>query len=457
MKIFVQTSLTFFLLFFLITFRSNGEPSTTEITFPSLWNQIQKNAPSEKISEYQLQASIIDKERYLRLGYPRLYLDARAFSTNDPALSFFSVLNQRQIHPSDFAPDLMNNPGYQFYQKGTLGLDWPFYDGGARSAKAESQEKVVLAWVYDQKKSAIDLYAESAVLYGSLLILENESDKLRRILDSTEKLIDQYRIGVKSNPLGYSGLLGLKTLKNRITEALIVNSAGLNSARNSLREKAGLISLDWRPVSKPKQENILPFTRQFLAPAEDQVAENGSASTRAREADAEASEKLIDVEKAKDRPRAGLFSEAALYNGNRDIASSYVLGVYFQWDLFSMDRYRQGDQAKASAMALKAKSDDLRLKEKIDRENALSSITALEKQVDLLSDSSRLLEEQAQTSKKLYQNGSLSVLQLIEVLNQEMDLIIRRMKVEMAFLTLNGDRFKISGMNIPLAAGEGAP
>lgn len=444
-----------FFLFFgmlLLPLSAYGEEAATGLSFPLLWEEIQKNAPSEKVSRFQLQASVIEKERDLRLGYPRLYLDARAFSTNDPALSFFSVLDQRQIHSSDFNPDLLNDPGYQFYQKGSLGLDWPLYDGGARSAKVDSQEKRVEAREFDQKKGSLDLYAASSLLYGSLLILENESEALKTILNSTDKLMEQYRIGVKSNPLGYSGLLGLKTLKSRINEALIDNEAALDSARTALSEKAGGLPSDWKPLPFGKETNILPFARRFLSPEERPERTGLSPSVRAMEAEAESSDKLIEGEKAKEKPRVGLFSEASLYNGNRDLASSYVLGVYLQWDLFSMDRYRKEDQARASALALKAKSDDLRLQEKIDQENARSSMAALEKEIALLSDRSGLLEEETRTFRKLFQNGSITVLQVAEVLSQEVDLISHRRRVEISYLTLDAGRFKLLAMEIPPAA-----
>jgi outer membrane protein TolC len=450
MKIFIQTYLAIFIILFLTVFPAYGEPGETEVTFPLLWNQIQENAPSEKVSGFQMEASAIEKERDLRLGYPRLYLDARAFSTNDPALSFFSILNQRQIHSSDFNPELLNDPGYPFYQKGTLGLDWPFYDGGAKTARVDFQEKRIQAMAFDQIRGRLDLYAESALLYGSIMVLENESAALRKVLNSTEKLIERYQIGVKNNPLGYLGLLGLKTLKNRILEALIDYGSALNSARTSLSEMAGTLPSNWKPISFGKEKSILPFARLFLPPGEHPEQAGASPSVRMMEAEAESSEELIKEESAKEKPRVALFSEASLYNGNRDSASSYVLGVYLQWDLFSIDRYRKEDQARASALALKAKSDDLRLREKIDQENALHSMSGLEKEIDLLSERSGLLEESSQTSGKLYQNGSISILQVVDVLNQEVDLIDHRMRIERAYLTDDANRFKISGLAIPI-------
>jgi hypothetical protein len=68
-----------------------------------------------------------------------------------------------------------------------------------------------------------------------------------------------------------------------------------------------------------------------------------------------------------------------------------------------------------------------------------------------------MIEEQVKTSMKLYMNGSINVLQLIEVLNQNLDLTIHFADTEMEYLSASSKSFKLFGIEIPPAAERGQP
>ena len=40
-----------------------------------------------------------------------------------------------------FAPDTLNYPGTNTYQRGTLGVDFAIYEGGAKAAASKAYEK----------------------------------------------------------------------------------------------------------------------------------------------------------------------------------------------------------------------------------------------------------------------------------------------------------------------------
>lgn len=435
---------------------TEAEPLPVEVSFPRLWDLVQKHAPSEQAGELELKAFQAEQERAIRQGYPRLFLDARAFSTNDSALSFISLLNQREIQSSDFSPDFLNYPGHQFFQKATLGLDWPFYDGGAKRSRIDSQAKEVLAKTFEKKNSRLQLYQETASLFGSAMIFEKQSDSLGKLSETVNRNLERYRIGVKSNPLGYSGLLGLKTLKNRINEALLENDVHRASAKSALEEKAMELPRSWSPRTTPGDgESIADFVRMFLPSSPDNAKARRSAQSEKLQAEAEAAEKRILGEKAARLPRAGLFSEASLANGNRDLASSYVLGLYLRWDIFSMEPYKKAERAELNSLAMKARAEDFRLKEKIDTENAKRSSEALEKRIALATESSRLLEEQTITSQKLFSTGAINMLQFLEVLNQNLEITLNLNDAEIAYLNENLIRIKGTDFEIPIASAGG--
>jgi hypothetical protein len=440
---------------FLLPLPVKGEQPLVEMSLMAVWALVQKNAPSEKASEFEVEAVRVENERTLRENYPRLYLDVRAYSTDDPALSFMSVLGQRQIHSTDFAPESLNYPGYQFYEKGTLGVDWNLYDGGLRSARLNSQEKALVGKTYGQKNDTLDLYYQTSFLYGSVLILQKQFAQVTRLLDRTKNLQEHFRIGVKGNPLGYAGLLGIKTVANKINGVISENDSHTNSARNTLEEKAISLPKRWSPAKGSGKHSILFFVDSYLPSIKNNTEEGMSPRTEMMFAEAQASELQIEGEKAKTRPRVGLFSEGYVYGGNRDTAGSYMLGLYLQWDLLSADTYRKADQAQISANALKARAEDFRLREKIETENAYLSALALEKRISLMEENSRLLEEQFQTSGKLYSSGSINVLQLVEVINQNLDLAVNLANTEMEYLQARIALAKGLGSGIPLAVKGG--
>ncbi|MHB8483262.1 MAG: TolC family protein [Nitrospiria bacterium] len=432
---------------------ASAESSPADVFFPDLWNRVEKQAPSEKAADFELKAVRTAQERAARQGYPRLYLDARAFSTNDPALSFLSVLNQRQIQTSDFSPDNLNNPGYAVYQKAALGLDWPLYDGGEKRSRMESRGKLVLAKTFAQKNNRAVLYQETAALFGSAVIFEEQATTLKKLLETTHRILGRYRIGVKSNPLGYSGLLGLKSLENKINETLIENDVRLNSAKNALDEKAAGLPPVWTPrVTRGSGGETATFVRVYLLSSRNNTKGGDSPQSEMLRAEAEAAEKQIAEEKAGQLPRVGLFSEAYLANGSRDTAGSYVLGLYLRWDFFSMDAYKKADQAEFASLALKAKREDFRLKEKIETQNAERAAAALEKEITLLTDTSRLLEEQALTVQKLFSNGSIQMLQFLDVLNRNLETALSLTDRELDYLNANLVRVKQTDFEIPVAA-----
>ena len=62
---------------------------------------------------------------------------------------------------------------------------------------------------------------------------------------------------------------------------------------------------------------------------------------------------------------------------------------------------------------------------------AQESLGAIKANLDLMDDSSKLLEEQTETARNLFKNGSINALQLVEVLARRADLITNRAQAEM--------------------------
>ena len=372
-----------------------------------------------------------------RHWYPRVFAEGRAFSTNDPALTFMSLLGQRQIGVSDFAPAALNQPGSSLFERGTLGLDLPLFEGGSKVAQASASSKMAEAKTFELQAEEITEYAELANAYSSILSLQRQHSELERLRESVEDTLAHYKIGAKSNPVGYSGLLGLKNLRNRLEGLKAENSAKTAALRAQIRITAsggangGAADLpeNWMPKPEDSQEFIAEhLDRKVKAPQ----GAGKSASVRAMHLNAESLEEAKGAEKARFLPKVGLFGTGDLYGGSRSAATSYTAGAYMQWDLLSASNFGAIAQAEHNAAAALARADAMNEHARIDEATASQSANALEMNLSLMNESAGLLEEQTTTARGLFRNGSINALQLVEVLARRADLLVSRTEAELS-------------------------
>lgn len=403
---------------------STAQTDVKTLSFGEIWNLVKQHSPALHAAEYELKAAKVGEDRAGNHWFPRIFVDARAFETNDPALSFMSVLEERQISVSDFVPSSLNQPQDSFFERETLGLDFPLFEGGAKVAMADSSSKAREG--KEQEKNAVftGQYAQLAGSYASLLVLSDEQENLTKLSDRVGEILKSYSIGSRANPVGYSGLLGLKTLGNRLLGLQTQALARQKTLKNQIQIQTQSLTGDWVPEpgrAKDFLERVLPAPSQSIEPAFVQAAQAGADSI----------EKMEGAENAKLLPKVALFGEGYLNGGDRSSATGYVAGAYLQWDLLDIPNFGAGEQAADTAHAAQAQADSLKQKAQMDKEQAKESLEALKVNLGLMDDSSKLLEEQTDTAKNLFKNGSINALQLVEVLARRADLITSRAQAEM--------------------------
>lgn len=403
-----------------------AERSST-YSFSEIWHLVEVSSPEIAAAAHELEAAKINRSRLSRHWYPRLFAEGRAFSTNDPAFTFMSVLGQRQIAALDFAPSALNHPSSGFFQRGTLGIDLPLFEGGAKVASAEAASKAAEGAAYRKSSTQQKKYADTATAYASLLILENQRRELSHLADGVDDTLSRYRIGGKSNPVGYSGLLGLKNLRNRIQGLLVENDAKRAAVRDRLRIGASELPPDWNP----RLEEIKVFVDKHL-PLQDRPGR--SSSENAAYANAEAMDKMKDAERARFLPKIGLFGTGDLYGGERGIATSYSAGAYLQWELFAAPNFGALAQAEHQAAAARSSADDESQRAELARSSARYSLVSLEKNLMLMDESAHFLEEQTSTARGLFRDGSITALQLVEVLARRADLLVNHADVQLGLV-----------------------
>lgn len=401
------------------------------LSFPAVWQKVSGASPALEAARLQTESALEAQGKAGRHWLPRLYLDARTYRTNDPGNSFFGLLEQKSLRATDFNPDLMNSPESLSFTRGALGADLPLYEGGMKSAQVELLAHSVEAQKSAAAQTRIEQYAVVGQSYGAIGVLDKELTQLRELAGELERLSRDYKLGGKSNPVGYSGLLGMKALGNRVRGMISQYEAQKLAHTEALREM-GLAETRWSPE---KMETSLFVERYFGEEAAGGSVETApSFRTEAVRGQALASREMANMEKARFLPRVGAFAEASSFGGSRGTAGAVTAGLYLQWSLFDPSSYGSVKEARLKALAADKQAEALEKNERAERAAVAESRKALRESVGLLTDSQRLLVEQSKTMMTLFRNGSVNTLQILEVFDRRAELIGRQTEAELGLL-----------------------
>ena len=205
------------------------------ITFPKLWEMVVSNSPSTKAIILQKKASDKSIERLKRYYLPSFYLNSNLFSTNDPGLTFMNFLSEGQTRQDDFIPSNLNSPSNHIFNQSNIGIDYLVYDSGARASLRSSQEHESKSLENEEKLLLINQYVIALQYFLNYVLSNNYEKELKLISNDLELLIKKYKVGEKSNPVGYNGLLSLKSLQNQIYIIQLELNSKIELIKNSLR------------------------------------------------------------------------------------------------------------------------------------------------------------------------------------------------------------------------------
>lgn len=411
----------------IFTFASAVNAGT--LTYTSVWNKINESSAVQESARLQAESLIESKTQVSRHWFPKLYLEAKTYQTDDPGTSFFGLLEQRSIGPSDFNPDSINQPDRDIYTRGALGLEWALYEGGMKSSQVEMYEHSVAAQKAMTSQVQVEQYSLAGLSYGSIAVLERQKNNLESLRFEIARMIKGYQLGSRSNPVGYSGLLGMKSLLNRVTGLINQYEAQSQAHYVALREM-GVTNKSWSPESI---DSILFVTRYFWDSSKESHKLSSYKIESAKE-NVKAGEEAAHMEKAKFLPRVGAFAESFVFNGDRDSANGYIAGLYLQWKLFDPSDYGSLRAATLKSMAAAKYSEATDQQERVERAALQESLKSLQQNIELLNDSQKLLAEQSKMTLTLFRNGSINALQLVEILSRRADLIAQQGEVELSLI-----------------------
>jgi hypothetical protein len=404
---------------------------TPVVSFEEIWKKTRNVSPGQREAALEKQSAAIARDRSSRHWLPRAFAEYRYFLTNDPGAVLMSNMGQRSVSQNDFNPSTLNNPDSIRTGKGTIGIDLPLYEGGGRVAENQALARISEGKVFAEKYIQKYEFGRSAVSYGSIASLKLGRERLKALKDQVQILLAGYRDDLKSNPVEYSGILGLKALNNRLQAILDDNESRVQSERFFLEKITGnSFPENW----KTQDTDILEFVEKYFS---KESASGYSESYRIKEynAYAESAREKAEGKKSVFLPTLGIFSNADVYNGERGIDHSYSAGFYVRMNILSPTEYGSVAQALSESNAAKSKAENARLQEQIERDKLFRMTATLKNNITLLRDSLVLINEQTANSFRLFSNGSIKALQLAEVLSRKTELIENLREAEEGYLS----------------------
>ncbi len=383
--------------------------------FLNIWEAAASKSYSIQSASLKTESLNIGSNRLSRHWLPTVSITGRAGISNDPANALMTNLYQRGIVQEDFNPSNMNEPGANYMGSAGVRLDLPLYQGGAPTAAASSMHQQSEAQKLLSDFEVLNEYSGLSSAFGRLMARLQERDELNRLKSSVKSLLSSYRLANKRNPVGYSGYLSLASLENTIEVLTEENESAILSLSSWIKSRSGL-----SPSLIQEKADALLFVKSFMS-IPDKSLPDRSLSVLAMEKHAAALQKQAEIEKARFLPNAGIFSEANLYSGERNSSTSYSAGAYVSMKIFSAGDYGALREARLKAEAANLSARDEFVRQTEARKSLLSRLDTGMKSLNLMNETSSLLDEQITTSVRLFNGGRITASQLAEAYSKKIE------------------------------------
>jgi outer membrane protein TolC len=419
-----------------------------DLQLENLWKKSYMQALAVKASHANTSAAELEMQRSVKHWYPQVYATGNSYLTNDPGANMFGLLSQRDIKQSDFMPDSLNHPKSSVFSKGAIGINLPLYEGGQKVAVSKAMSSVYESKKKEENFIGINFYSEFVKTYTSVLALHIQKSELIKVKATLDNLLANYKIGNKSNMLGYSGLLGLKSLNQKLIAISDENTAKNNAHLLALKELSG-DEINFQFQDKIEIESII---NEYISVKRDEYLPTEKINSMFE--NAKSAKEIIDAEKSRNLPRIGVFGESYAFNGDRKTGTGYSAGLYLNWNLFSGNDVGATEQAVSKSHAARYFAEANSQKEKMEFLGMKEMQSALVKTLGTLNESEKLLDEQIKIANTLFKNGMINALQLVEVLSRRVDLLGLQTEARMNLINVQSQLIMLTNTKPTLLSGE---
>ena len=349
-----------------------------------------------KIAEKTYLSAKADYRQSNSLFLPNITASHTAISTTNPLMAFGSKLNQEILTPSDFNPDLLNNPAKtkNFATKFEIQQPLINIDGiyGRQAAKSKMDAYQLQT---ERTKEYLELDVSKAFMqlqlaYKAVKVLEKADVTGKANL----KLVENY---FKQGMLQKTDLLNVQVRVNEITNQLQYAKSNVQNASDYL---GFLLNEDTtNKVYKPIEELDNTISIEVV---NTQLSDNRK-DIQAMNKSTEAYQKMLQSSKMNFLPRLNAFGSYELYDDTLfgTSANGYLVGAQLSWSLF--DGYKsigKMEKAKADFQKSEIETQQYKAQSQLDLNKTNRQLKDAENKVNL----SKLAFEQSQEAYRIRQN-----------------------------------------------------
>jgi TolC family type I secretion outer membrane protein len=412
---FIKTSLFCLVFSLLLIFISHSDAEDVKSGL-SLSDAVKKaldNSPRIKAAFFQAEAS---KSRITqaRSGLlPQVFLNETFSRTNNPMWAFGTKLNQENITASDFDPAKLNHPEDINNFITSVTIDWTLFDGGQtwigfKQAKLENEAATLLL-----ERTREEVIGQTATAYFGLLIADENLDLIRRILDTARAHSNMARSRFENGLTVKSDFLRAQVRVSELEQELF------SAESNLLIAKATLCSVMGLSYCAPFQTATKFDARTGEEKDADKLVETALANRK------DLKQLLFQemmAEKEVDKSLAGHLPSLHLM-GNYEIDSesfsetgvNYMVGAVMRLNLYSGERTSEKTkEARALLEKIRAVKNELQLGINIQVRQAYYQTESSFKRIKVAQTSVIEAEENLRIVKKRYENGLLTIVNLLD-------------------------------------------
>ena len=318
------------------------------ISKPEALNKVSEANQSIKISMEAFNEAKGDYRQTNAIFIPNISVSHTGFATTNPLMAFGSKLNQGILTPSDFNPDLLNNPDQIQNFATAIEFQQPLINiDGFYQRKAAKSKMKVMALQTDRIKDYVNFEVENA--YMQLQLAYKAVSVLEKALEAAEANL---KLAQNSFNQGYLQRSDVLLVEIRVTE--VMNQ--LQTARSNIKNASNYLSflmndqadVIFQPSDSLKLDGLIQEST-LLIPQE-------RADIQAMQLATDARESLYKSDKMTFLPTLNAFGSYQLYD--KEIfqfgANGYLFGAELKWNILEGTR-RFGKTQKTRATFEKSK------------------------------------------------------------------------------------------------------
>ncbi|WP_417882425.1 TolC family protein [Xanthomarina gelatinilytica] len=348
-----------------------------------------------KISEQEYLEAKADFKQTNAIFLPNITASHTGMATTNPLMAFGSKLNQEILTPSDFNPDLLNNPGQvenfatRFeIQQPLINMDG-FYQRKAAKSKMEAQAL--------QIERTLDYYAfEVEKAYMQLQLAYKGVDVLEKALETANENKTLAENSFKQGYLQRADVLSVEVRVNEVKNQLQTAKSNIANASNYL---SFLMSDTNNVIYKPSDSLQIG---NFGVMNSEVISEN-RADIKALQLATNAYETMNKADNMSFLPRLNAFGSYELYDDQifQGDANGYIFGAQLSWTILDgTKRFGKSQKSKAEFEKSKLQYEQYVSQNQLELNKAKRMLTDAENRLNL----TKLALEQSEESLRIRTN-----------------------------------------------------